>query len=189
MTEVEDGRGGGGDGLVASTSERRDFPAFPFEPYPIQLDLMRGLYRTLERGGIGVFESPTGTGKTLSVLCSALQWLEDHRRRLERGEGGANGVSAATRKDDDEPDWLRDYEKDKSARDFAERMKRRLERRRNARRAAAADVCATELLEPIRMRGPAMNCIFGLTLCFFAVVNACAVIIEGAVESLFPHEE
>ena len=40
MTEVEDGRGGGGDGLVASTSERRDFPAFPFEPYPIQLDLM-----------------------------------------------------------------------------------------------------------------------------------------------------
>ena len=91
MTEGDDGRGGGGDGLVASTSERRDFPAFPFEPYPIQLDLMRGLYRTLERGGIGVFESPTGTGKTLSVLCSALQWLEDHRRRMERGEGGANG--------------------------------------------------------------------------------------------------
>ena len=54
----------------------------------------------------------------------------------------------------------------------------------------AADVCATELLEPIRMRGAAMNCIFGLTLCFFAVVNACAVVIEGVVESLFPqHEE
>ena len=147
MTEGNDERGGGADRLVASTSERRDFPAFPFEPYPIQLDLMRGLYRTLERGGIGVFESPTGTGKTLSVLCSALQWLEDHGRRMERGEGGssgdpfaagANGGSAATRKDDDEPDWLRDYEKDKSARDFAERMKRRLERRRNARRAAAA---------------------------------------------------
>ena len=54
--------------------------------------------------------------------------------------------------------------------------------------AAAADVCATELLEPIRKRGAAMNCIFGLTLCFFAVVNACAVVIEGVVESLFPHE-
>ena len=54
----------------------------------------------------------------------------------------------------------------------------------------AADVCATELLEPIRMRGAAMNCIFGLTLCFFAAVNACAVVIEGVVESLFPqHEE
>ena len=40
------------------------------------------------------------------------------------------------------------------------------------------------------MRGLAMNCIFGLTLCFFAVVNACAVVIEGVVESLFPqHEE
>ena len=54
----------------------------------------------------------------------------------------------------------------------------------------APDVCATELLEPIRKRGPAMNCIFGLTMCFFAVVNACAVVVEGAVESLFPpHEE
>ena len=142
------GAGGCRGGDVASTStSRQSFPAFPYEPYPIQLDLMRGLYKVLERGGIGVFESPTGTGKTLSVLCSALQWLEDHRRRLERGEGGdvgdegakdpsssgANGVDA-----NDEPDWLRDYEKDKSARDFAERMKRRLERRRNARKAAAA---------------------------------------------------
>ena len=133
--------------MASTSTSRQSFPAFPYEPYPIQLDLMRGLYKVLERGGIGVFESPTGTGKTLSVLCSALQWLEDHRRRLERGEGGdvgdegakdpsssgANGVDA-----NDEPDWLRDYEKDKSARDFAERMKRRLERRRNARKAAAA---------------------------------------------------
>ena len=56
-------------------------------------------------------------------------------------------------------------------------------------RGDAADVCATELLEPIRKRGLAMNCIFGLTLCFFAAVNACAVVIEGVVESLFPQHE
>ena len=67
----------------------RIFPAFPFAPYGIQLDLMRGLYDVLEKGGIGIFESPTGTGKTLSVLCSALQWLEVRERGgSDRGGGG-----------------------------------------------------------------------------------------------------
>jgi len=39
---------------------RRDFPAFPYTPYGIQTDFMRSLYDTLEAGGIGLFESPTG---------------------------------------------------------------------------------------------------------------------------------
>lgn len=63
----------------ADAGSARAFPAFPFRPYDIQLDLMRGLYDVLERGGIGIFESPTGTGKTLSVLCSSLHWLEVRR--------------------------------------------------------------------------------------------------------------
>lgn len=36
------------------------FP-FPFTPYSIQEDFMRELYLTLERGQVGIFESPTGT--------------------------------------------------------------------------------------------------------------------------------
>lgn len=36
------------------------FP-FPFEPYCIQEEFMRALYSTLEKGCIGIFESPTGT--------------------------------------------------------------------------------------------------------------------------------
>ena len=64
---------------AADAGSARAFPAFPFRPYDIQLDLMRGLYDVLERGGIGIFESPTGTGKTLSVLCSSLHWLEVRR--------------------------------------------------------------------------------------------------------------
>lgn len=37
------------------------FP-FPYEkPYDIQLNFMRSLYKTLELGKIGIFESPTGT--------------------------------------------------------------------------------------------------------------------------------
>ena len=41
--------------------ERLDFPAFPYSPpYDIQLGFMRALYRALELGGVGLFESPTG---------------------------------------------------------------------------------------------------------------------------------
>ena len=38
---------------------RDKFPAFPFEPYSIQLELMSNLYDVLESGGLGIFESPT----------------------------------------------------------------------------------------------------------------------------------
>ncbi|XP_046462730.1 ATP-dependent DNA helicase DDX11-like [Daphnia pulex] len=51
---------------------------FPFEPYPIQLDFMKSLYKCIEQGKLGIFESPTGTGKSLSLICGALTWLADH---------------------------------------------------------------------------------------------------------------
>ena len=41
-------------------SPPEEFP-FPFQPYSIQKDFMRELYLTLERGHVGIFESPTGT--------------------------------------------------------------------------------------------------------------------------------
>ena len=43
------------------------FP-FPFQPYDIQLDLMRKLYEALELGKIGIFESPTGTVRFIWTL-------------------------------------------------------------------------------------------------------------------------
>ena len=46
---------------------------FPFEPYPVQKDFMRALYQTLENKGVGIFESPTGTGRMcLSCNISAV---------------------------------------------------------------------------------------------------------------------
>lgn len=37
------------------------FPAFPFDPpYPIQQHFMAAVYRRLQTGGVGLFESPTG---------------------------------------------------------------------------------------------------------------------------------
>jgi hypothetical protein len=38
------------------------FPAFPYDPpYPIQVQLMRHLYHSIENGKISIVESPTGT--------------------------------------------------------------------------------------------------------------------------------
>lgn len=39
---------------------RTTFPAFPRDPYPIQVEFMRALTKALSKGGVGLFESPTG---------------------------------------------------------------------------------------------------------------------------------
>ncbi len=119
------------------------FPVFPHTPYGIQLDLMRSLYATLKRGGIGVFESPTGTGKTLSTLCAALQWLEDEKKEKMRGGGNDDGDGDGNDdgdKNDIEPDWLRDFDTNKRGRDEHDKEMRRRDTRAKARkRAAEAD--------------------------------------------------
>lgn len=49
-------------------------PGFPFEqPYSVQLELMGSLSSFLKGDEkLGLFESPTGTGKSLSLLCAVL---------------------------------------------------------------------------------------------------------------------
>ncbi|XP_053694126.1 regulator of telomere elongation helicase 1 homolog [Sabethes cyaneus] len=48
---------------------------FPFEPYQVQRDYMAKVIECLQNSTNGVLESPTGTGKTLSLLCSSLAWI------------------------------------------------------------------------------------------------------------------
>ncbi|RKP27991.1 hypothetical protein SYNPS1DRAFT_11860 [Syncephalis pseudoplumigaleata] len=67
-----------------SAPDEADAYRFPFAPYDIQLDFMRHLYTTLEEGKIGIFESPTGTGKSLSLLCGALRWIKDNNARSDQ---------------------------------------------------------------------------------------------------------
>jgi len=55
---------------------------FPFDPYPCQKDYMRTVIRALHRGENALLESPTGTGKTLCLLCSALAWQREQIRRI-----------------------------------------------------------------------------------------------------------
>eukprot|EP01012_Entosiphon_sulcatum_P023723 TRINITY_DN2883_c0_g1_i1.p1 TRINITY_DN2883_c0_g1~~TRINITY_DN2883_c0_g1_i1.p1 ORF type:complete len:657 (-),score=73.87 TRINITY_DN2883_c0_g1_i1:402-2372(-) len=57
---------------------------FPYSPYQIQLDFMSNLYTVLKSQQVGIFESPTGTGKSLSLICGALKWLNDVRQDKPR---------------------------------------------------------------------------------------------------------
>lgn len=72
----------------------------PYDPYDIQIDFMKALNETLTGGyKIGIFESPTGTGKTLSLICSTMSWLRSRRTESEE---------ANDEDDDDEPAWIKE---------------------------------------------------------------------------------
>lgn len=80
--------------------------SFPFPPYNIQEDFMKSLFKTLEEGKLGIFESPTGTGKSLSLICGALTWLNEHnvhhKKELEKKVEEAEKEQGG----DDGPDWF-----------------------------------------------------------------------------------
>lgn len=56
---------------------------FPFEPYDLQKEYMEKVLECLQNDRNGVLESPTGTGKTLSLLCSSLAWLEMKKAQVQ----------------------------------------------------------------------------------------------------------
>ena len=47
---------------------------FPYTPYDCQIAYMSGVLDALQRETNALLESPTGTGKTLCLLCSTLAW-------------------------------------------------------------------------------------------------------------------
>ncbi|XP_038057615.1 regulator of telomere elongation helicase 1-like isoform X2 [Patiria miniata] len=69
---------------------------FPFDPYDCQQDYMNKVVECLQSGKNGILESPTGTGKTLCLLCSALAWRNTYISQQElgrclQGDGGGGG--------------------------------------------------------------------------------------------------
>ncbi|KAF7270392.1 hypothetical protein GWI33_016626 [Rhynchophorus ferrugineus] len=56
---------------------------FPFTPYDIQKDYMEKVIECLQNETTAVLESPTGTGKTLCLLCSSLAWLQLKKAQLQ----------------------------------------------------------------------------------------------------------
>lgn len=51
---------------------------FPFQPYPAQVTYMEKVVEALNKRTNALLESPTGTGKTLSLLCSTLAWQQSY---------------------------------------------------------------------------------------------------------------
>ena len=136
---------------------------FPFEPYNVQTQLMRGVYETLDMGGVGIFESPTGTGKSLSLICSILHWLTHNElyenvskpTRCTASSSASNNDSTSDKVAASVPDdWLLEFQEEQKQLRRAEKrhiigtVEQRLQklraktmkRRAKARRRAASAV-------------------------------------------------
>lgn len=75
---------------------------------------MESLYQTLETKKVGIFESPTGTGKTLSLICGAMTWLRDHRRKQILGQSDNDEKEAKTTSGNLKlPRWVLEHDKNK----------------------------------------------------------------------------
>nr|XP_056702564.1 ATP-dependent DNA helicase DDX11 [Euleptes europaea] len=135
------GKGQEGGEIAEETqgTAKMKFP-FPYTPYPIQEEFMAKLYQVLEAGKIGIFESPTGTGKSMSLICGALTWLRDfegkkrqEEARLLAAELGGKGTaeqsekgspeSADSQVSSAEPDWIAQFVQKKEERETAHRLK------------------------------------------------------------------
>jgi hypothetical protein len=102
-------------------SNARNEYRFPFSPYPEQTLLMDGVFDTLVGGRqtVSICESPTGTGKSLSLICASLHWLLDwHPNHPDPEEGsGSDSRGGGEGKGPVETltglDWLDNYAEDK----------------------------------------------------------------------------
>ncbi|CZR57626.1 related to ATP-dependent RNA helicase CHL1 [Phialocephala subalpina] len=84
----------------------------PYTPYAIQETFMGMVYDVLEAGSVGILESPTGTGKSLSLICGSLTWLRDFKGRAF--EEGLNW----SQDDSDEPAWVVEQAKARKRREM-----------------------------------------------------------------------
>nr|XP_055029828.1 ATP-dependent DNA helicase DDX11 isoform X2 [Misgurnus anguillicaudatus] len=112
-------------------SDSGRFP-FPFQPYPIQERFMESLYTALDQGKVGIFESPTGTGKSLSLICGALTWLRDHEEKKQEAaklldteglEKGSDDGKEKKSSEASEPDWVSEFVQKKAERDMVNKLK------------------------------------------------------------------
>ena len=54
---------------------------FPHKAYPSQVAMMNQIVRSLQQSKNALLESPTGSGKSLALLCAALAWQRDEKER------------------------------------------------------------------------------------------------------------
>ena len=108
---------------------RQDF-CHPYQPYDIQSDFMIDLYQCIEHSKVGIFESPTGTGKSLSLICASMTWLRDDKRRTV--DNAINSIESG-----DDPEWMVEAEREGRRKDLLHR-RRELEQKLMAARRSDA---------------------------------------------------
>ncbi|KAI8676209.1 ATP-dependent DNA helicase CHL1 [Fusarium sp. Ph1] len=87
---------------ISKGLENLDFH-HPYTPYDVQEQFMKTVYNVLETGNgqVGILESPTGTGKSLSLICASLTWLRNHKsNQFEKS------IQESAEAYKDEPPWL-----------------------------------------------------------------------------------
>ena len=85
---------------------------FPFTPYEPQKRLMRCLYNALENEGVAILSSPTGTGKSLSIICSALHWLLNHEKQSKNNCNNNDSIENKPSNNDNTyqvPSWMDEF--------------------------------------------------------------------------------
>ncbi|CAH0026075.1 unnamed protein product [Clonostachys rhizophaga] len=115
---------------VSQRMEKLDFN-HPFTPYDVQEQFMKAVYNVLETGDgqIGILESPTGTGKSLSLICASLTWLRHHKSHSHEVE-----LKSAVEAHKDEPEWIVEQLLRQKRDELAKRWQEREERLEAARR-------------------------------------------------------
>ncbi|OIW26223.1 DNA repair helicase [Coniochaeta ligniaria NRRL 30616] len=97
----------------------------PYTPYDVQLQFMRVAYDVLSGGDgqVGILESPTGTGKSLSLICSALSWLRSYKKQQHE-----DTIAAVKDGMKDEPDWMIEQMLHRKREELVQRWQEREER-------------------------------------------------------------
>lgn len=97
-----------GNKAVIHDSKPKEKYGFPNEPWPIQVEFMDALYECIDNHQIGIFESPTGSGKSLSLICGSLTWLKDNRFVLNEAQVKVKLRSLLSNEKNDEPKWVQE---------------------------------------------------------------------------------
>ncbi|XP_053176881.1 Fanconi anemia group J protein [Scomber japonicus] len=74
---------------------------FPCKAYPSQLAMMNSIIRGLNYGQHCLLESPTGSGKSLALLCSALAWQRAQIAKPDQGGSCAEDKSQSDKNSGD----------------------------------------------------------------------------------------